>query len=333
MTISYNPFDIYTMMGVVERFPHFPGLFKELFFSRRNALETNTVELELVVGGKEVIPVVSEVSRGKVVDATSRESRIVKAPRLRPKLPYSGVDLLKEKVPGTAPSSPGAPMDRVEAKLAADLKNLDDRLELTYELYCAMALTGEITLSGEDAKVHIDYLMPAGNKLALSGTALWSDPGADPEGQFEDWYNVILEASSCGMDTVVLGTNAWKHFRDRIADKLDNRRLDVGELSPRVKSLYKGNVNGVDIYVYGGTYQEDGVAKQLLHPDYAVAGSRSSDNSIEFGLPNDLKCPGPCEKFVKTYEENDPSALFVLMESRPVPLPKNPGAFMYNKVV
>ena len=102
----------------------------------------------------------------------------------------------------------------------------------------------------------------------------------------------------------------------------------------RVGRKFKGTWNGLNIYVVSGTYADmDGTVRPFLEPEYALLVAAGAQTVIEFGRPLDLSCEGPVEVFAKLFMQDDPSGLFSLCETRPLPWIKQPGWVVLAKVV
>lgn len=338
-------FDTRAMLEVVYVLRRAPGLFKELFFNTRNTHDTKKVEIELVRKGKKILPFVTDVEGGKLVDRSRREKRTMVCPRLRPKDAFSAPDLLNQTAPGEIPytNNPNAltPEERIELKIVEQLTEFKDGVERTIEFMCSkVATAGKLVVQQDNISFEIDFGMPDENKVVLTGADLWSDPGMtifEALGQIEEFStDLVGENSGLPVDIAMLGTNAWNVLfaMDGFLELLDNRRIDLGHLSPMVAKSYKGTIGGVDIYVNSDKYENaDGSLVPMLDPNYMVLGSSLCDASIEFGLPQELPSPGPMEFFAKSYIQDDPSQLMLVGESDPLPNPKNAGSFAYIKVL
>jgi hypothetical protein len=201
---------------------------------------------------------------------------------------------------------------------------------------------GTITLfdvvegAGPKPTFTVDFQRPAAHNVVLSGSALWSAAGSDLQGQVDAWDLMIQEETGYGSTDLLLGKNAWRAYRKHVDvfDDLDNKRIDIGHLTPRVFSKLKGFWNGLNIWVVAGSYTDlDGVIKDYLDPDCALLVARNAASVIEFGLPVDNDCQGPVEIFAKAFKQEDPSGTFTVAESRPLAWPKQPGWVARAKVV
>lgn len=335
-----HQFEARTLTEVITARPPLPGLFKELFFRSRNELPTKYAELEVLVRGRTLVPFVTDFEGGTLSPKTRRELRAVKTPRMNPIERFSAPELVDASRPGQGiyRNTPEDLDAAIEEAVVRDLDAIRDDIELTIEFMCAQAVTGGLVVMQDGQKVlNIDFLMPGEHKVALGEGLRWNEDGGDPEANLEDWAALITAAAGVGADHCVMGLNAWRAFKNnaRVKDDLDRRRIEIGTLSPDVNKLRKGEFNGLDIWAYGGEYEDlDGNVHHLLDPDCIVLGSSSARCSIEFGVPEDLRNQGrPNQFFAKAWEEENPSAYWIGVESRPLPFPKQPGAFVHARVL
>ncbi|MGE4553960.1 MAG: major capsid protein, partial [Desulfovibrionaceae bacterium] len=266
-------FERRTLVGVINKRPVLPGLFKELFFRRRHPITGSTVELHTTVAGKKLLPFVTEVGEGTLVDKVGREAEVVRCPRLRPKKKFSAPELLNFTRPGEDPYLAADVLEGdLELAVAADVQDLKDRTETTIEFLCGRALCGGvITASQDDIRFTIDYRMPAAHRPDLTGDGAWTEEGVNPLDQLQDLADRVVEASGLTPDVAVMGINAFKAFRNNpaVQAELDTRRIDHPGLSPRVAKAYQGSLGGLEIYRYGGTYEDEaGDLQHLLDPDH-----------------------------------------------------------------
>lgn len=330
-------FEARTLTGIVRSRPLFNTLFLSLFFplARYNLLDTDTATIELELFGKALAPFVTDYEGGSLVDSTKREVQAIKTTRVRPKKQFRAADLLKAPALGQSPYNPGLPGDRILTAVTRELDDLKDRAIKTMEVMAAQAMQGAIVINQDNINRQIDFLIPAANKVTLTGTDKWTDPASDPSGDFEEWNQLAQESGYPG-NVCIMGDKAWTAFRKNAAvkEELDNKRIETGHLGPNVQSMYKGRVNGVDIYNCGTTYLDaTNTPTKLLAPNKVIFTSTELPTSLDFGLPSDLECAGPTDFFSKSNIEGDPSAIWMLLESRPLPWPKLPNGIVIATVV
>ena len=147
---------------------------------------------------------------------------------------------------------------------------------------------------------------------------------------------MIQEETNCPSTDLYLGKDAWKAFRKHadVKEALDNRRINAGELDIKVGKKLRGEWNGLNVYTVSGTYVDmDGSVKHFLDPKFAMLQAAGAIAETEYGLPMDLACEGPTEVFAKLFEQEDPSGIFSLCETRPLPWVKQPGWVVLTQVL
>lgn len=338
MALDY--FDSRVLTGVINKRPPQWGLFTDLFFSAAAPSPTDKFELQIKSRGNELLPFVREAESGKILDGGEGEVVMAIAPRIRVKRPYRATEVLKNPM-GYNPYDLVA--DPVERAIVDDMDATRKNVDTTIEWMCSQIVTtGKITVSdivgGKARKIYdIDERMPAAHKITLNqADSKWSSANSKIIEMVEDWSIAIQEESGNAPTDLVLGKNAFSAFL-RHADvkgMLDIKNVDLGELSLRAGNKFKGMWNGLRIWLYAATViGYDGKPISLMPADSVVLGAKDVDSKIMWGLPLDRKCLGATQYFTKTYEQEDPSATWVLTESRPMPWAQRPGSFVCAKVV
>lgn len=339
MDFTVDYFDPRLLTGVINKRPLKSDIFAT-FFKAQSPSSTELFELHVKTRNISMLPAVTNHAAGTMRKGDAITAGAVKAPRFRPKRAFMAAD--KFKMP--AGVNPYNPVDNaVERAIAEDMDLHREEIDFATEIMCCQAMVlGKITLfdvvegAGAVPTFTVDFKRPAAHNVMLSGSALWSAAGSDLQGQVDSWDLLIQEETGFGSTDLLLGKNAWKHFRKHadVKEDLDNKGMDIGQLSPRVGRKLKGVWNGLRVWVVVGTYTDlDGSNKHYLDPDYALLVATDAASVIEFGLPVDNDCQGPVEIFAKAFDQKDPSGTFTIAESRPLVWPKQPGWVVLAKVV
>lgn len=316
--------------------PH--RMLRDLIFKQENHNEADTVEVDVTVGGRKLAPFVTDVEGGKIIEATKRSAKAVKTPRIRLKHPMTGKDLLTQRGPGQTYYAGGITdiMTAKKKKIATEQQNLKNLIENRKEWMCAQALTGKVTVVQDNISFEVDYQMPAAQKVVLTSGNKWTD-NVNVRKQIRAWAQTMINKGYTP-NLMICGTDAAGALDDRItADSaFDARHITAGEFSWKATSNYMGNLGGIDAYTYGAAYENDASADVNLIPAnkvYLVA--TTARFTIEYGIILDLDADaqvvGPY--FSKAWVQKDPSALWVLAESRPLPVLWEPEAVMEIQVV
>lgn len=330
------PFDEFkwrTMTSVIKKLPKKHRLLQDMIFRDATPSPTDTIDVDVIIGGNKILPFVSPIEGGTIVEKMGREVQTVKVPRVRPKKPFNASELLTERSAG-AVFYPGAGNIQTarRQRLAEELADLDNYIGLTKEWMCAQALTGVLTVAQDNIAFAINYKLPAANKPTAS--PLWSGTDPDIIGDIEAWCDIAIDAGH-SPSIAIMGKNVWSAIRkdSAVMSVLDNRRVEAGGLEYDATVAYKGNLNGLALYRYGGTYTPwgGGAAQKLINDNAFIIIDPSARFTIEYGAIMDLEAEARVvgKYFSKSWTEKDPSALWILAESRPLPVPWQPEAIIY----
>lgn len=337
--LDFNEFKWRVMTAAINQINPAPRLLQDLVFKNRNSQAADHIDVDVVVGGKQILPFVSPIQGGVVVDKLGRYTRSVIAPRLRPKKPFSAQELLTTRGTGAGfyVGGSGDLTKYRQEKVGRELQDLRSRIDTTIEWMCAQALTGSLAYDGDSVAFAVDYQIPAGNKPTLLSTARWGESAAAILDNLDDWADIIINAIGMGPTIAILGSTAAKKFRadSEIQDLLDNRRTDLGGAVWRAGNNYMATINGIDFYRYGTEYTDhEGSAQNFIADNVCILIAPQARFSIEFAQIIDLDAGANVvgEYFSKSWLEKDPSQLWILAESRPLPVPWQPEAIVYATV-
>lgn len=259
------------------------------FFHAQAPQPVEVFLLETSLRGASILPSVTNYDAGTMRGGESLSVGYVSAPRFRPKRAFRAADLLKTKK-GFTPYDPR--VNPVERAIADDMDAHRDDIDHMLEIMCAQAaVDGKIELydmiEGNVRKnFTVDFKRPASHDIKLSGKDVWSDPDSDLLGQIESGSLLIQEdTSGLAATDLILGKNAWTAFRRHpdVKDSLDNRRIEIGNLSPRAQAKFKGEWNGLNIWTHNATYKDvNGETKYYLAPDCALLLARDAESVIEY---------------------------------------------------
>jgi hypothetical protein len=339
MSITFDEFKWRNMTAAINRRKPAPHFLKDMFFPESKTNQSDTIDVDITIGGKQVVPFVSPIEGGTVVSKLGREMRSVKTPRLRPKKEFGAQELLTNRAPSGTFYAKGGDITRErERKVGEELADLKNRIDVTKEWMCAQAMTGTITVSQENVAFEVDYQLPVTHKPTAED--LWTAEGTKGQDVFDDlqeWSDLIGEGVGTGADTLVLGSTAASAFLNLAKDSkwFDAARANAGSIALNFASNYIGNVGGIAVYRYSKKYTDaNGDAQYLVNPKAAIMASKDARRTLEHGLILDLKANARvvAEYFAKSWLNEDPSALWMLAESRPLPVLWEPEGIIYATV-
>lgn len=286
-----------------------------------------------------MLPSITNAAGGTMRSGREGAAFAVKAPRFRPKRLFKASDLLKH-AGGQTPYDLN--VNPVERAIAEDMDDHRADIDTMVEIMCAQAIVhGKINLfdavEGKVVKTFtVDFRRPQAHTVVLEGAAQWTGENSDLQDSLQTYDEMIQEETNLGATDLYLGRKAWAAFRKHsdVRDDLDRNNINIGLLSPSIQSKFKGIWNGLRIWLVTGTYKDiEGKIQYYLAPEYALLAASDAENVMEFGQPMDVDCTGPVEIFSKQFKQDDPSGIFTIAESRPLPWPKQPGATVLIKAV
>lgn len=326
-------FDTRVMLRAVEIMKPARHFLLDTFFPNVETHNTAHVEVDVEKGGRKMAPFVRPNAPGTVVDRRGFSSRQIKVPYVKPKIPTKAADMLKRQ-PGENPYETKTPAQRAEMQLNKDLTELRGMCERREEWMAAQALvTGKVAIQGDGIDAEVDFLRSASHNITLAGGSTWA-PADNPQidTDITTWRTLISKDSGLTADKAVCGSDvAEAILHDANLQKLlDNRRTEAGLLrfneAPVEGVTYLGNLRGVDLYSYDEWYEDDnGVDQPMIPADRFILGvSRpAARGTRHYGAIQDLQAgaSGLIETrfFPKSWEEQDPSVRWLLMQSAPLP--------------
>jgi len=326
-------FDFRYLTEAVQVMPGQPGLLQKILFRERISNPTKILQFDADRFKNKVVPYTSAVKGGTILENTRRSTTFLQFPKLRPKKQLDPEKILA-RPSGMAPYVAGGQSleQAAQKNLAVELQDLRRRLDLTVEKACADVLQGALTIP--ELGLAYDFGMPAEHKVTLTGTAKWSDTGSDPNADLEAWTKKTKDATGYAPDVLILGTTACNAFisHAKVKERLDLRRVEGGLLAPDFAADFKGYYGGLQVYTYGGSFFDATDTAREIWPANKVALFSSKARAVlEFGLIEDLDAgPGgvQAEFFSKMWTERDPSVLWLLGETDPLPVTYEPASIV-----
>ncbi|MCE5200436.1 major capsid protein [bacterium] len=179
--------------------------------------------------------------------------------------------------------------------------------------------TGVITYDDNKVKFSVDFGVPAGNKIALTSTDMWSDlTNSDPISDIQEWIETYIATTGRVPTRMYVGTNIPKYLaqNSKIRDLMKYNGVIEKLISTQSVLDYLGTIFNLKIQRYATSYlASNGAATYFLgansfvlmcEPNQAdgeqlgdVASGPAKANNYETGLYSWAK------------EEEDPWATFV----------------------
>lgn len=216
-------------------------------------------------------------------------------------------------------------------------------------------LNGALTINyGNGVAPIIDFGRDAGHTITLGGGARWGDVGVNIFNLIQTWVDTVANAEFGGSATdVILGASAAVPF---MAD------VESGSLKGKLSTEFRGSEdvainrgiirtdplnpftwlgrlsNGLDVWRYAGPASKfqnnDGSFTDIMDPRDVVVASRAVDGIKAYGaiLDNAANLE-VADIFTKMWDQEDPSARFIMSQSAPLTIPVNPNCTFKARVV
>jgi hypothetical protein len=349
MSITIQPFGFMALTEAVNQMLPVPSFIKDLLFGRVETNATKTVLVDIIVGGQKIAPFVRRGDPAKVLGNLGVKTNTVEPPEIRLKKLLKPDDLYYTRGAGAPLFVPGGPAgnDPLQQarlqRIAREQKDMKDIIDRTIEFLCAKGLAGSYSITQDNLAFSIDFSMPAANKPVLANTALWSAPTTCNPIQDMDTWKVVAQQGSGRVPTVAIMSPAtWALFfaSAKVIQYLNAFKINIGQIQTDPKQISAGaerkaTINNVDYYTYAGIYVDSNGAQQQLIPDgYVALVSPSADYRLQFAGVDDLEAGTVVgQYFSKDWIEKDPSGLWLLVESHPLPTFNQPAANIYAKVI
>lgn len=245
--------------------------------------------------------------------------------------------------------APGQTTDSLDSTALAvllqrDMYDIDDMEHRLIEKMCIEALVDhQVTVTGRGYNQVVDMLFEAEQTVTLGAAAKWDTGSAI--NIYEDIQAAISgnrKRTGLGGGTVVVfGSTArkWATGNAAFMAQLDKLHYKIGEVEMvgfneqgvrEFGSLDKGNIRLVE---YQEWYQDDaGVDQPMFPANKVLVAALGARTMLEFGAIQDFAASGTgvlrkAERFMKSWPKDDPSLWCWNLQTAPLPVPIQNGAF------
>lgn len=339
--IQYNTRDMLAALQIATA----PTMFLQNRLVKRTSEHgTKHIEIDTVRGGHRVARYVDRAGDAKVIAKPGFGTKLHVIPYTKEKTVLTPEDL-ETRTPGTTIYQSGSPASRRDALVGRWLRELDNRIVRLEEKQLADALvTGKVTVAGDGVSYEVDYGRNAGNSVTLTAGDRWSEASTRdiPKNMRDAANQMVSPGVDGGYPTIaIFGRAAAGYFisDSEIRARLDNRRMEMGGIDPRVLADQKATFLGtfrdsginVDCYTYDAQYVDTAAASQFYIPTNNVIfineGLRCERH---YGMISNLKSGNFIgRRFPLNWISDDGSKWILQLESSPLVCLHEPDA-TYN---
>lgn len=329
-------FETRSMLQALEqRFPP-QSFLLDTFFPAIETSETEYVDIDIFKGKRRLAPFVNPAQQGKVVEALGYTTRSYKPPYIKMKMPTTAAQMMDRPMGNHIYANNQSAVDRALDRLVIDMQDLREMIMRREEWMAAQALNGGVVqVEGEGVSDTIDFQMDAGNKMVLTGTSQWDASGAKIGQDIRNARRQAGKQSGISPTDAVLGEQAYEAL---VADEatlkmLDYRRVQTGQIDLQAYSgmgaSYVGNLYGIDLWTYDEWYTgDDGKEHPMVPVNKVFFGSRQARTARHYGAIQDLTATASVPYYPKSWEEQDPSVRWMMLQSAPLVVPHQIDAFV-----
>ena len=324
------------------------------FQGREETLPTESVECSYKEGERLMAPFVEVNAEAIPVGGRSTTFANVSTPNIRIKRAMEAYNVFLRRQPGTGLfiNGGGVVAAARQAAILEDASYMVELVENRLEWMVAQMLndntSGFINLSYQAVdRANWKVSIPRKTAMTVSlagGSAEWDDTvnGAVGGGIAADFHRVkeaFSEHNNSAPEVCVMDKQAAALFlaSPAVKDILDKRNVSAGVLEMQSQfnesgAIYLGTFCGIPCWEYARGYVDDtGAAANFMAANTAVfIGSGRRDGKIYYGaIPDhDAFEQGLFvgKRFSKSWKEQDPSIYVQLLQTRPLPMIRNPNA-------
>jgi len=344
-------FDLVTLMGVQRRMKTAPTFWLDNFFKNQINFDQEWIMFDKVYGDdRKLAPFV-------VPNVAGRPQRLDGYETFRFKPAYSKqkdvVDYTMhlERVAGEALGGTLTLEQRRNAVIAELLRLQKVKLRNTFNWLAARSIIdGKVIIKGEDyPETLVDFRRDPSLTTVLTGAAKWDVSTGNPLADIKDSRINANELSGARISRVIFGRNAWELFCQRV-DLRDMMDKNFGGQNVNMTLIadgygdtleYMGSVSGtsgqgkIECWVDSTRFidPETGTEEYYLDENTIVGVSDMVAGVRCFGAIKDAEAGyRSMEYFFKNWREPDPSQEYLLTQSAPLMVPKEPNATYSIKV-
>lgn len=347
-------YDTYTLLDVlrVQKTPLY--YFLDTCFQSQVNFDTPEIAFDRVYGDDRYLaPFVVPNVQGRNFKFDGYDSKTFKPAYVKPKNvvdPNMFIPRQPGEALGTGSLTIGQRRDAVIAEL---LRQHKVRHRNRQEWMAAKAIAdGKVTIKGEDyPETLVDFRRHASLSYVLGAGARWNELTADPLADLKAARVNANNRSGARISTHIFGADAWDAFAARVnlKDLMDTR---YGGSDSRVTLMrdgfgdtieYMGVIQGlngagrIEAWVHTGKFidSETNTEEFLIDQKSVVGFSRDTVRGVRcFGAIKDKGANyQPLEIYAKNWEQEDPSVEYLLSQSAPLMVPREPNATFSAKVL
>lgn len=348
--MALNFFDTYVMAGMVEEIVPATRFFADRYFptAAEDIFDADEVLIEYRDGDRKLAPFVVPRAGDMPISRRGFELKQFSPPSIIPSRLMT-LDDLRKRGFGEALYAMSTPAMRARTLQMQDLTDLNHRISRREEWMAVQTLLNngfsgvsyiDDQVSGEPFDLFY-YDTSGSNPAKYTISTEWDDDGDF----FGDVAAMCDNLSQRGLpaEDLILGTTTWAKVKKltEVADYLDNRRMDFGELRPTIK--YPGvtwcgrlNFDGfeLDVWVVREKYVDESGVTQSFFPEKGALVTAPNCGHTMYGRVDFMNSADQFESLAATrvpelIADRDKKIRKLRITSRPITAPKHKAPWIY----
>lgn len=317
----------------------------KMFFGRVKVENANSIQFDIVKGGRTVGAYVGPNDKAIPVDRALFNTKTLVPPLLAFSRSLTAKDL-EDRIPGRNPFEGSDGAAELTAQDYQDLLNIIKRAE---ELQAAQAIVSDsVALLDINAVNLTGSAVSYGRNSALTPTALagnyvWGGTTSDPLGNLRDLAQLVQLYGDVMADVIVMRTSLYNTFvaDTHVQAQLDVRRGPESDMltmeAMGLGATYRGTIDGMKLYTYDGAYKAPGsdTIQYYVPANKVIVGSTKAEGTRYYGQVFSAAAGGmvTTDRFLDTVEQFNPDAILIRAQSKPLLVPRRVDAFAIRQVV
>ena len=350
MEVEHTHFSTSTLLGVMRQMEPIPNYWLQSYQSTFRS-QTEDIDFSKMTNKRKIAPLVVPTAQGKPIYDASERMFSVRPAYSKPKDAVDETRMIKRRagLGELMTDRPLTPQQRYNAIVADIVREHREAIFRLWEWLAAQAsLYGKVTLEGEAyPRTIVDFERAANQTIVKTTGTYWGDPGVSIKKDIESWRFLARRAKFGGpLNRMTVTPRVWEVMRqdDELREEMN---LNYRTASTSGTNLNFGIREGLDVEYVGAI---GGNLRVFVYLDYYEDGD---GNQIPFMRDGDVHLEGPnlmgtrafgairdkkaqfqaLEIFTKMFDDEDPSATFILSQSAPLMVPINPNATVLASVL
>lgn len=340
-----------------------PTYFLDNFFNGGILLSTaEEIAFEEIPTTRTIAPFVQPTEQGRpIYRRLGSRVKTFRPAYIKPKDPLRATDnmirLPGEMIPGGLTGNYMTPAARRAQNIVNIVRFQDDSIRRTWDwMACCAIRDGFVNINyaadQQLPNVRVDFGRDAAHTEIRSTGSFWGDAGVSILEHLED-ITATMASAEFGAAPVkmLIGSAAYKPFMNAVRtgelkDQMDTRyrgdtttNLQRGLIStgnPAQPATFIGSIGAIQIYLFSGTFLDPktNTTVPMMDPRDIILTGPDVGGIRCFGAIQD-KAAGllPTDIFTKMWDEEDPSAEYIMSQSAPLMVPVNPNQTYRARVV